>query len=100
MERTAFTGKVKTLLTVVLAASVTLAVKETAVAAGGVPLRVPKELRVSQLGRFWPAHVYPALPPEAVRVLEYATPIVAGGRGLAVLMVRAALTGRVKFPLT
>ena len=57
IESTASTGNVSCLLTVVLEESVTVTVKETAVAAGGVPLKTPEALSVSHAGRFWPLQV-------------------------------------------
>lgn len=95
MVRAASTGSVNIMLAVLLEESVTLAVKVTGLAAGGVPLRAPAALNVSQLGRPVADQIYPPVPPDAVNVLEYSTPMVAGLSGEVLLIVRTLFTGSV-----
>src|SRR5262249_35646433 len=90
-------GRTKFLLAVFPAESVTVTGKvEVAALDGGVPLSWPASLRVSQPGSPVPDQKYlmPA-PPDAVRLTMYATPTEAAGKGLTVVMLTPAPTGRV-----
>ena len=94
-----FRDKVKAALWVALELSVTVTVKEALPAAGGVPVKTPAALRVSQLGKPVADHVYTPLPPVAANVMEKAAPAVAAGNGEAVAMAKGGLTDNVNAAL-
>ena len=70
MVSTEFTGRLKTLLVVLLKESVTVTVNETGVESGGVPVSTPDELMDNQAGSPEPLHEYVPDPPDAVKVRE------------------------------
>ena len=70
--------------------SVTVALKVTEPAAGGVPLRIPEELKARQPGNAVALQVLGDWPPAGAKVWLYGVPAVADGSGEAVRMRSAA----------